>query len=162
LNSATNLEKTKTMTLKNALNYFKNLVSKASKKSEIKVYQEFIRIITELEKRDLSETEIHSLETTLDTLGLNSANTNHKKHFNKALKRFKKYLRDAFSLTTKGYYTNIGIALGSSFGILFGIVFLSSFERSLGITLGILIGMVTGLIIGRNLDAEAEASGKTV
>ena len=32
------------------------------------------------------------------------------------------FLKDTFSLTLKGYYTQIGIGLGSSFGILFGIL----------------------------------------
>ena len=150
------------MTLKNAFDYFKSLASKTSKKSEIKVYQEFIQIITSLENRNLSETEIQSIETELDALNLNSTTTNNKKYFNKALKQFQKYLKDTFSLTTKGYYTNIGIGLGSSFGILFGIVFLSSFERSLGISLGMMIGMFIGLTIGRNMDSQAEASGKMV
>ena len=38
------------MTLKNATNFFESLVSETSKKSEIKVYQEFIQIITGLDR----------------------------------------------------------------------------------------------------------------
>lgn len=150
------------MTLKNALNYFDSLVSETSKKSEIKVYQEFIHIISSLGERDLSETEIQSIETTLDELRLNSLNADNKKYFTKALQRFKKYLKDTFSLTTTGYYTNMGIVLGSSFGIIFGIVLLSNFERSLGIAYGIALGMVIGLIIGHNLDSQAKASGRMI
>jgi hypothetical protein len=147
------------MKLKNAFNYFESLISKTSKKSEIKVYQEFIQIITSLEKRNLSETEIHSIEKELDTLDLSSTTPNNKKFFNKELKQFKKYLKDTFSLTTKGFYTSIAIVLGSSFGILFGVLFLSSLERSLGISLGIIGGMFIGLTIGRNMDSQAEAAG---
>lgn len=150
------------MTLENALTYFKSLVSESSKRSEIKIYQEFNQIIANLEKRNLSETEIQSIETKLDALDLNSTTTNNKKYFNKALNQFKKYLKDTFSLTTKGYYTNMGIGLGASFGIIFGIVVLSSFEQSLGISMGIALGMLVGLIIGRNLDSQAKASGKMV
>jgi len=162
MTSATKQEKIKIMTLKNALNYFESLVSESSKKSEIKVYEEFIHIITGLEKRDLSDSEIQSIEVTLDELKLNSISTNNKKYFTKALQQFKKYLKDTFSLTTKGYYTNMGIGLGSLFGVVFGIVVLSSFDRSLGISLGLTFGMVIGLIIGRYLDAQAMASGKMV
>ncbi len=143
------------MTLKNALNYFESLVSETSKKSETKVYHEFIQIITRLEKRNLSETEIQSLEIELDALNLNTTT----KNFNKVLKQFKKYLKDTFSLTPKGYYTNLGIALGSSFGLLFGVIALSGFERSVGISLGISFGMLIGLTIGRTVDSKAEAAG---
>jgi len=150
------------MTLQDALNYFKNLESETTKRSEIKVYQKFIQILTSLENRDLSDSEIQSIEQELDALDLNSTTTNNKKYFNKAFKQFQKYLKDTFSLTTKGYYTNIGIGLGVSFGVVFGIVVLSSFERSLGISFGITLGMLIGLIIGRNLDSQAMASGKIV
>lgn len=150
------------MTLKNALNHFDQLISKTSKKSEIKVYQDFIHILTSLEKKDLTETEIHSIETELDALNLDSAPTNKKRHFSKAIKQFKKYLKNTFSLLTKEHYTNIYIALGSLFGVAFGIVFLSNSDRSLGIPLGISIGALIGLIIGSNLDSKAEASGKMI
>ncbi|SDE99011.1 hypothetical protein SAMN05421636_109144 [Pricia antarctica] len=143
------------MTLKNALNYFESLVSEKSKKSEIKVYHEFIQIIIGLEKRNLSETEIQSIERALNALNFNTPTEN----YNKVLKQFKKYLKDTFSLTPKRYYTNLGIALGSSFGLLFGVIALSGFERSVGISLGIGFGMLIGLTIGRTMDSKAEASG---
>ena len=150
------------MKLQEALKHFKNLESKTTKKSEIKIYQKFIQILTGLESKDLSDFEIQSIEQKLDTLDLNSTSTNNKKHFNKVFHKFQKYLKDSFSLTTKGYYTSMGIGLGASFGIIFGIVLFSGFERSLGISLGISIGMLIGLIIGRNMDSQAMASGKTI
>ncbi|MFT4738811.1 MAG: hypothetical protein ACI8QD_002939 [Cyclobacteriaceae bacterium] len=162
MTSATKQEKMKIMTLKNAFNYFESLVSKTSKKSERKVYQEFIRIITSLEKRDLSETEIQSVETQLDALDLNSTSANTRKYFKKALEQFKKYLKETFSLTTKAYYAEMGTALGMSFGVMFGLVFLSSFERSMGLSLGMMVGMFIGLIIGRQMDSQAEAAGNMI
>lgn len=150
------------MTLKNALDHFNRLVSESSKKSEIKVYQEFINLVAGLEEKNLTQTEIRSIETELNALDFKPTTTNKKKYFSKALKQFKKYLKDTFSLVTKGYYTNLGLALGSSFGVLIGTVFLSSLERSLGISLGISIGTLIGLLIGSNLDFQAKASGKMV
>ena len=155
---ATNQEKIKIMTLKNALDHFKNLESKSTKKSEIKIYRKFIQILTSLENSDLLDSEIQSIEQQLDVLQLNATTTKNKK----ALKQFLKYLKDTFSLTPKGYYTNLGIGLGSSFGIIFGIVVLSNFERSLGISFGIALGMLIGLVIGRNLDSQAKDAGKMI
>lgn len=162
MNSATKQEKINIMKLQEALNYFKKLESKTTKKSEIKIYQKFIQILTGLESKDLSDFEIQSIELKLDALDLNSNTTNTKRHFIKALHQFQNYLKDSFSLTTKGYYTSMGIGLGASFGIILGIVLLSGFERSLGISFGISIGMLIGLIIGRNMDSQAMALGKTI
>ena len=112
--------------------------------------------------REFSKDEIQSLETELDSLNLKSNPENRKKYFKKALSKFEKYLKDTFSLTSKGYYTNMGIGLGTSYGILFGVVVLASFERSLGISLGMIIGMLIGLTIGRNMDSKAIAEGRVL
>jgi len=131
--------------------------------SEIKVYQDFIHILTSLEKRNLSKSEVLSIETELDALDLNSTTTNKKKHFSKALQQFKKYLRNTFSLITNGYYTNLAITFGSSIGLLLGIIFLSSLERCLGISLGISVGALIGLMIASYLDSQAKkASGNLI
>ncbi len=148
------------MTLKNAFNFFESLVSETSKKSEIKVYQEFTQIITGIENKNLSESEIQSIETELDSLNLKSNPENRKKYFKKALSKFETYLKDTFSLTSKGYYAKLYGALGLSFGLLFGVAILSNLEHSLGISLGLIGGMVVGSLIGREKDAQAKATGK--
>lgn len=150
------------MTLLKAIDHFENLLSETSKKSEIKVYNEFIQILRSLEQKNLSEAEMQSIEEKLDALDLNSAETNNKRFFNRALKQFKKYLMDTYSFINKGYYSSLGIVLGSSFGALIGVVFLSGFERSMGISLGLSFGMLIGLLIGRHLDLQAKVSGKIV
>ena len=150
------------MTLQEAYNFFESSTKLTTNKSEIKVYEKFIHVLSELKSREFSKDEIQSIEAELDSLNLESNPENGKKYFKKALSKFEKYLKDAFALTSKGYYTNIGIGLGSSFGILFGIVFLSSFERSLGISLGLIIGMLIGLTIGRSMDAKAISEGRVL
>lgn len=149
------------MTLKKALDYFQRISSETSNKSEIKVYQEFIRILIRLEERDLSASEITAIETELNRLDLNST-THNKRYIKKALTQFEKYLMDTFSLTTEGYYTNKGMVLGMIFGLLFGVVTSSRLDGSMSIALGISLGMFIGLLIGRNLDAKALSSGNAV
>ncbi len=136
--------------------------AKTTIKSEWKVYQEFIHILTSLKKRNLSDAELQSVEATLDGLDLNSTPQNNRKHYSLALRKFKKYLKDSFSLVSKSHYTSLGIGLGLSFGVVFGIVVLSGFERSTGIAIGIGIGMLVGLVIGRRLDDKAAAEGRFV
>jgi len=150
------------MTLKKAHNFFEKLIDQTTDKSEKKVYERFSQVISSLISREFSEDEIHSIETELDRLHLDSIPEKKKKYVKKALNNFEKYLKNTFSLTSRNYFTNLGIGLGSSFGILFGIVVLSGFDRSLGIALGLSFGMLIGLIIGKTMDAEAAVNGNVL
>ncbi len=150
------------MTLQEVNHLLERLVSETTKKSEIKVYEKFLHVLNELRTREFSEDEIQSIETELESLNLKSDPENRKNYFNKALKQFKKFLRDTFSFTSKGYYSNLGIALGSSFGVLFGVMFLLGFERSLGISYGISIGLLIGIFVGQYMDSRAKAAGNLI
>jgi hypothetical protein len=150
------------MTLRNAYDLFENLVAETSKKSEIKVYRGFIQILNSLEKRDLSASEIQSIEVELDALDLNSTTQSNKTYFKKALSKFEKYLKETFSLTTKGHYTHLYTGLGLSFGVLFGAVFLSNFDFNWVTSVGMMGGMFIGSIIGRHMDSEAVAEGRVL
>lgn len=150
------------MTIHDAETHFRGLLAETSKKSEIKIYEAFIQILTALKSRNLSEEETQSIETQLDTLFLTSHPVNRQKHYKKRLAQFKAYLKKEFSLITQAYYTNLGVGLGASFGVLFGIIFLSRLERSGGIAIGISIGMLIGLLIGRHLDTQAKAEGRVM
>lgn len=148
------------MTLQEAYNFFESLKNETTNRDETRIYVRFLHILSKLKVREFSKVEIQSIESELDRLNLGSNPENEKKHLKKALSTFEKYLKDTFSLISKGHYTNRGIALGSSFGILFGVIVLSSFERSLGISLGLVTGMFIGLTIGRSMDSQAKAAGK--
>jgi hypothetical protein len=51
---------------------------KQLKKSEIKVYEKFLHILTELKNREFSKDEIQSIETELDKFNLASIPENRK------------------------------------------------------------------------------------
>ena len=148
------------MTLQEAFNYFESLRNETTKKSKIKVYEKFLHILSALKDRTFTKDEIQSLEIELDGLNLKSNPENSKKFLKKALTKFENYLKETFSLTTKGYYTTLYGGLGLVFGLLFGVAILSNLESSLGISLGLIGGMVVGSIMGRNKDAQAKAAGK--
>lgn len=150
------------MKLQEASNFFESLKTETTDKNEIKVYEKFIHILTQLKKRDFTKEEIIAIESKLESFNLKSNPENKRKYFNKALIEFEKYLKETFSLIAKNHYTQIGVALGSALGILFGIIFLSRLERSLGISFGLSIGMFIGLIIGRNMDNKVVAEGKVL
>lgn len=147
------------MTLLNAINHFESLKTKTVKKSEIKVYTQFIDILKKVEKREFNTNEIQSIETELDSLELKSNPENRKKFFRKALTQFKNYLKDTFSLTSKGYYTNTSVSFGILFGVVFGVLAGEHFEKSLGLSFGICLGLFIGAYVGRRKDAQARAAG---
>ena len=150
------------MTLQEANNLFEGLSTETTQKSEIKIFDKFIHILTELRKRTFSKDEIQSLETELDNLNLESNSENRKKLFNKQLKEFKDYLKEKHSLVSAGYYTNIGVTTGVGFGIVAGVIIGERFEKSLGIAVGIGIGMLIGVIIGRSMDAKVLSEGRMI
>ena len=150
------------MTLDKASEILETLVSEPTKKSENTVYKKFLYILNELKLREFSKDEIEAIESTLEDLNLEVNPENRKKHFKKSLSKFENYLRIAFSLTSKGYYTNRCAALGLTFGLLFGVAILSNLERYLSISLGLIGGMVVGSVIGRKKDEEAKANGKVL
>jgi len=147
------------MTLQETITIFENLKTETTKKSELKIYEKFVYILTELQNREFSKDEIQSIEMELDSLNLASNTENRKKFFKKALNKFEKFLKDTFSLTSKGYYTQLYGGLGLSFGVMFGVAILSNLDHSLGISLGLIGGMLVGSILGRNKDSQAKAAG---
>jgi hypothetical protein len=146
------------MTIINALNFFESLLSKTNKKSEIKIYKDFITVLSNLENRELTDEQYQSIEKELNCLKLNSNPNNKKRYFGKQLNEFKTYLNEDFSLISEGYYTTIGIGIGMSLGVAVG----ASFGETTGIALGISFGMIIGLVIGRNKDTEAEKQGRVL
>lgn len=147
------------MTLQAAYNFFESLKTETTKKYEIKVYEKFLHILSEMKIREFSKDEIQSIEMELESLNLKSNPENRKKYFKKALSEFEKYLKDTFSLTSKGYYTERAVGLGVLFGVVAGVIFGERFERSLGLSLGISIGMLIGAFVGRHMDSQAKATG---
>jgi len=76
------------MTLQKTYNFFERLKTDATNKSEIKIYEKFLHILSKLKTREFSNEEIAIIETELDNLNLLSNPSNRKKHFKKALNKF--------------------------------------------------------------------------
>jgi len=147
------------MNINEASDLLKDLVSQTDRKSELKIYHNFIGILTALKNRDLTREEARSIEEELDLLKLKEYPENKKKYLRRKLNEFKIYLKAEFSLISEGYYTGIGLALGMSFGVAIGA---SIFGPSSGSGLGISLGMVVGLIIGRTMDSKAEKENRVL
>ncbi len=148
------------MTLQEASDFIQSSKNEKTSKSEIKIHEKFLHVIAQLKSRDFSTEEIQSLEAELGRLDLKSNIVSGKKHLKNTFDEFKVYLKEKYSLISKGYYTTMGVGLGAGFGVVLGVLVGERFERSLGLSLGISLGMFIGIIIGRNLDAKAMAEGR--
>ena len=162
------------MNINEASKFFKNLVTETEVKSEVKVYEKFIAILSQLENKDLSEEQIRSIEDKLDTIDFEVNREDRKKYYNKKLAEFSNYLKKEFSLISDAYYMtmgmSIGMSLGMSLGMTFGVVFGSisgsdsgtSNGLIYGMIFGMTIGMAIGLGIGVSMDAKAKKEGKVL
>jgi len=154
------------MKINEAIDFLKSLLNKTNEKSEIKVYGKFIGMLTDLKNKDLTETQLQSIEKELAALNLNTKTENQKKYIRKKLAAFEKYLRDQYSFVSEGFYTAMGVSLGLSFGAGLGLTIGTSIEAgvgtSIGLSMGAGIGMTFGIIIGATKDAEAKKQGRVL
>lgn len=152
------------MTIIEATKIFEKLISRTDRKRERKIYESFIAILTDLNSRNFTEDQSQSIEKELEGFDLNRSDQYKVKYFRKNLERFKKLLKDTFSLTPEGHYMSLGIAIGMTMGMTLGISFGSVFGLpdwiSNGLSFGMLIGMIIGLTIGKAMDAEAKKKGR--
>lgn len=147
------------MKIAETLDFFKNLKKESTEKSEIKLYDKYIAILLDLNNRDLTQTQVLSIETELDSLNLKSEPDNRIKYFKKKLAEFQQFLKDILSLVSEGYYTGIGVGTGLLVGSIFSMLFYS-FLGAYSILIGINGGMILGSVIGSIRDAEAVKQGR--
>ena len=149
------------MNIKETLNFFLNLKNDSVNKTEIKVYDKYIGILTDLKNRDLTENQIQSIESELETLNLNAEFDNKKKYLEQKLSIFQKFLKDKLSLISEGYYAGIGAGIGIIVGSIFSMVF-NSLLGAYSLLIGIIGGMVLGSILGGFKDLEAKKQGRVL
>ena len=168
------------MSTDQAIDYLKGLMSETDRKSEIKKYQNFIGILLNFKKRDLTQKQLQLWEKELDTLIEKELNTikireipfNREKYLKEKLTKFKIYLMYEFYLISEKHYTELGILIGGIFGITLGMipgvirVLMNDMEFGKIINvkhndmiyemiIGAALGLIIGILIGRINDTIA-------
>ena len=142
------------------------LSSQTDKKSKKKIYNCFIRILTSLKNRDLTENQLQLIQEKLSSLNLKANTENKKKYYKQKLSEFKAFLKNEFSFTTEKYYTEIGMVYGMIFGtgigLSIGIAINPILGTSIGLSIGTGIGMVLGMVYGARKDADAKRQGRVI
>ena len=154
------------MNINEASQFFKSLITQTHKKSEIKLYQSFIAVLTDLESKDLTTAQFKDIEIGIDGLKLKVSTGNRKKYYKKKFTAFTSFLKEEFSFITEGYYAGLGMVFGMMFGTAIGVSFGSAFMDGAGISIGMSIGtgigMIIGMMIGAGKDSEAKLQGRVL
>jgi hypothetical protein len=149
------------MKIKETLNFFLNLKNNSVEKSEIKIYDKYIGILSDLKNRDLTQNQIQSIESELETLNLNAEPDNRKKYLKQKLSEFQKFLKDKLALVSEVYYAGIGAGTGIVLGSIFSMLF-QSVLGAYSLLIGINGGMILGAILGGIRDSEAKKQGRVL
>jgi hypothetical protein len=154
------------MNIKDTSELLKILLSQTGKKSERKIYNCFIRTLSSLEKRDLTENQSQLIKEKLSSLNLKGTTENRKRIYKQKLSEFKTFLKVEFSFIPEKYYTETGMVYGMIFGTGIGLSIGAAINPTLGISIGLSIGigvgMVLGMIYGARKDAEAKKQGRVI
>lgn len=151
-----------------------SLLSQTVKKSEKKIYNCFIRTLSSLKNKDLTEKQSQLIKEKLSSLNLKATTENRKKYYKQKLSEFKEFLKNEFSFTSARYYTEIwmvygmifgtgvGLALGTAFGVGAGTTIGPAMGTVIGLSIGTGAGMVFGMLFGARKDAEAQRQGRVI
>jgi hypothetical protein len=158
------------MSINDTSELLNSLLSRTNKKSEKKIYNCFIRTLSSLKKKDLTENQAHLIQGKLSSLNLKAIPKNRKKIYKQKLSEFKAFLKNEFSFTSAGYYTEVwmvyGMIFGTGVGLALGIGLGTAFGVGAGTTIGPAIGLSAGtgagMLFGARKDAEAKRQGRVI
>ena len=154
------------MNINKASELLNTLLSQTDKKSEKKVYNCFIRTLSSLEKKDLTENQSKLIQEKLSSLNLKTTTENRKKYYKQKLSEFKGFLKNEFSFTSSKYYTEIwmiyGMIYGTGIGLSIGTAISADLGISIGMSIGTGVGMTLGMMYGARKDTEAKRQGRVI
>lgn len=143
------------MEIREASDKFQLFLKETDSKTEIKIYEKFIAILSDLNNRDLTNDELQAVEEKLGALSFNQNLESRKKYYRQNLKQFTLFLKEKLSLVSKGYYLAIGMSLGMCFGVAFG----AAFDN---VSSGLVVGMLIGMAFGATKDSKSKKEGKVL
>ena len=108
-----------TSDLKTTIVFLKKQRSKSNKKSEIKTFEKFIEILTQLKQKDLSPEQTEGIESYIKYLELEKIPSFSNEMFKQKLAKFKKYLKNKLRFVPNNYYKTWAISFAVPFSITF-------------------------------------------
>lgn len=126
------------------------------------IYFQFAKLLIELEKRELPDVIIVSINNDIDEINSITNNGNEmRKQIKQRLKGIIKLLEKDLKLVPINYYQNMWTALGMAvFGIPVGVAFGASLGNMAYLALGLPIGLIIGGRVGDEMDKKALKEGR--
>lgn len=109
--------KDETSDLKGTLLFLKKQLSKTNQKSEIRTFNKFIALLSNLKEKDLSQEHLNAIESYIQYMELEKIPSYSNELFNQKLGKFKKYLKTKLRFVPNKFYTNIAISFAIPFAI---------------------------------------------
>ena len=126
------------------------------------VYAQFTKLLIELEKRELPDKLVASINKDIDEINsISNIGKELKKQIIERLQRIIKLLEKDIKLVPRNYYRNMWMMLGMAvFGLPMGVVFGTSLGNMAYLGIGLPIGVAIGLGVGDGMDKKALKEGR--
>ncbi|MBK7094304.1 MAG: hypothetical protein IPH57_04320 [Saprospiraceae bacterium] len=126
------------------------------------IYSQFTKLLIELEKRELPDEIVISINNDIDEINsITNIGNELRKQIKKRLQRIIKLLEKDLKLVPRNYYRNIWMALGMAvFGIPLGAAVGTSLGNMAYLGIGLPIGLAIGLGFGNGMDKKALKEGR--
>lgn len=123
---------------------------------------QFTKLLAELEKRELPDEIVSSINNDIDEINAVTNTGNElKKQIEWRLQKILKLLEKNLKLVPKNYYRNMWMALGMAvFGLPIGILMGVCWDSMAYLSIGLPIGLVIGLGLGAGMDNKALKEGR--
>lgn len=147
LNELIGVTVTETSDLKATIIFLKKQLSKTNKKSEIKTFESFIRILQKLKEKNLSTEQREGIESYLHYLELEKIPSFSNEMYTSKLKEFKKYLKTKLRFVPINYYTTWAVSFALSFAIGFSVQRNVDYNTKVAVILGALVLIGIGIVM---------------
>lgn len=127
-----------------------------------KIYALFTKLLSELEKRELPDEIVVSINKDIDEINsVTNSGNELRKQIKQRLQRIIKLLEKNLKLVPKNYYRNMWMVLGMSvFGVPMGVAFGTSLGNMGYLAIGLPIGLAIGIGVGDGMDKKALKEGR--
>lgn len=127
-----------------------------------RVYSQFVELLSELKKKQLSQNICKLINESIDSLNSSTLNGNLLTRFIKQKQSaILKQVEKEHKIVPKNYYRNLWMIIGmSAFGIPMGVAFGLSIGNLGMIGIGMPIGMAIGIGVGSSMDKKASNEGR--
>ncbi|QHI35061.1 hypothetical protein IMCC3317_04070 [Kordia antarctica] len=108
-----------TSDLKGTIIFLKRQLSKTKDNAEIKTFEKFISILSNLKEKELPQEQLTKIESYITYLELEKIPSFNNEIFKQKLTKFKRFLKKKLKLVPNNYYTTYAISFAASFAIAF-------------------------------------------